>query len=96
MNNEKKMRQLEAARNFGKALHDLRCAGVRQEYYRDEMGEKITMIDQETGAQIGQFASAEILTKMTGQIIDEFALSDDYFGDLVKDDPQITVTERIS
>lgn len=93
MSNERKKLQLEAARKFGEALHELRCAGIMQEYYRDEMGEKITMIDQETGAQIGQFASAEILTKMTGQIIDEFALSDDYFGDLVKDDPQITVTE---
>ena len=93
MSSEKKKRQLEAARNFGKALHDLHCAGIMQEYYRDEMGEKITLIDQETGVQIGQFASAEILTKMTGQIIDEFAVSDDYFGNLVKGDPQITTTE---
>ena len=91
MSNEKKKLQLEAARKFGEALHELRCAGVRQEYFQDGMTDKITLVDRDTGAEIGQFAASELMFEMTGQTIDEFALSDDYFGNLVKDDPQLTV-----
>lgn len=91
--NKKKMEQLEAARNFGKALHDLRCAGIDPVYQKDEFTSRVVLLDGKTGEHIGEFAAAEFLTGLTGQFFDEFALSDDYFGDLVKDDPQITVTE---
>lgn len=91
--NKKKMEQLEAARNFGKALHDLRCAGIDPVYQKDEFTSRVVLLDRKTGVQIGEFASAEFLADLTGQTIDEFSLSDDYFGDLVKDDPTVTVTE---
>ena len=86
MVNEKKKRQLEAARNFRDALHDLRCEGVRTVLYQDDLVEKITLLDRETGKQIGEFATSELFSIMTGQIIDEFAISTDYFGDLVDEE----------
>jgi len=84
MTTEKKKLQLEAVRNFWKALEDLRCAGIKQEYLKDEKEEKITLIDQETGEQVGDFVSTELLTDVTGQIFDEYYVSYEYFGDLVK------------
>lgn len=83
MDNEKKKRQLEAAENFRDALHNLRCAGVRLVFH-DEFGvDKITMFDRETNVQIAEFAVGEFIAILTGQIIDEFAVSTDYFGALV-------------
>ena len=76
--------QLEAVRNFWKALEDLRCAGIKQKYLKDEKEERITLIDQETGKQVGDFVSTELLTDVTGQICDEYYVSYEYFGDLVK------------
>lgn len=93
MTDEKKKLQLEASRNFGKSLHDLRCAGIKTVYHQDGYTDRVVLVDRETGERIGEFAAAEFLTDMTGQIFDEFVVADDYFGELVKDDSQITTTE---
>lgn len=84
MKNEKKRRQLEATRNFFNALYELRCTGVRQIYYQDEMLDKITLVDVDTNEQIGEYAAGESLRKMFGQILDENALSSEYFVDLLE------------
>ena len=93
MSKEKKKQQLDAVKAFGQALHDLRCAGIRQEYQQDGTADRIILIDRESDEQVAEFAAAEFLIGITGQTIDEFAISTDYFGDLVKDDPQIETTE---
>ncbi len=93
MNNEKKMRQLEAARNFGKALHDLRCAGVRQEYQQGRLMESVILIDRETDEKVAEFSTLEFLVDITGQIVDGFTVAKDYFGELVKEDSQSEAME---
>ena len=85
MDNEKKERQLEAAMNFKDALHNLRCEGVRLVLHPGNSVYKITLFDRETDEQMAEFAAGEFLAILTGQIIDEFALSTDYFGDLLKE-----------
>ena len=82
---EKKKRQFEAARTFGKALHDLRCEGVRQEYRQDGVTDKVFLIDRETNKRIAEFAFSEMLMDVGGQIVEDYVVSGDYFGDLVKD-----------
>ena len=81
MSDEKKLRQLEAIENFGRALHELHCEGI---YFQDDITEKITLVDQETGEQVGQIAYSGLLARLTGQDIDELAVSDDYFRDAIK------------
>lgn len=68
----KKMRQLEVVEGLGRALLDLCCEGI---YLQDDMAGKITLVDGETGEQIGQVAYSNI---------DEFTITDDYFRDALK------------
>ena len=82
----KKAEQLDAVLEFGAALHKLRGTGVMLDF--QEVGgvkQIIEFLDRETEEHIGEFAYIEALTAVTGQIIDELACAEEYFGDLAKD-----------
>lgn len=82
---DKKRQQYEAVKAFGVALHNLRLAGVRQDYISNGPMEKIDLIDTESGQHIGQFGGLDMTDLGMSQIVDELAFSTDYFGEIAGD-----------
>lgn len=80
----KKKSQLDAVNNFANALHAMRCSGVQTVLYHGGNVDKIILLDRETGEQMAEYAMAEALARLTGQVVDEFATSTNYFGDLAE------------
>lgn len=81
----KKKEQLDAINEFSDALHRLKEMGVKI-YYQEGLVQVIEFADRESGQHLGEFASAELMFFISGHILDELALSRDYFGTLLDDE----------